>query len=117
MMINSVAGGTLALPFFETMFGPLALAGTFIAYPLIAGFWLLNLILAHVARGAYLRERDTIFKSSFPYAQQEAEASISVGVAEITAVFDLIPRPDNLSQLFLLAPVAAVHIRVKHFDE
>lgn len=68
MMISSVAGGTLALPFFGTMFGPLALVGTFIAYPLIAGFWLLSLILAHVARGSYLRERDTIFRSSFPYA-------------------------------------------------
>ena len=41
----------------------------------------------------------------------------ALSVFEIAAAFDLIPRPDDLLQLFFLGPIAAVHIGVEHFDQ
>lgn len=57
----ALAGGTLVLPFYGTMFGILAVVGAFVAYPWLAAIWIVSVWTAHFARAVYNRERDSIF--------------------------------------------------------
>lgn len=61
--IAALISGTLALPFFGTMFGPLALIGTLITYPILTIIWFVCLYNAHMAHGLYLQERNSIFRT------------------------------------------------------
>lgn len=54
--------GTLVLPVFGTMFGPLALAGTLYEHPLLALFWIISLMSVHYLFTIYRAERDSIFQ-------------------------------------------------------
>lgn len=57
----ALIGGTIALPIYGTMFGPLALVGTFVDQPALLMIWLAVLCAANVAFGIHRRERDSIF--------------------------------------------------------
>ena len=59
--IGGLIGGTVALPIYGTMFGPMALAVTLYNNPLVAVLWTSNLLSAHYLFLAYRRERDTVF--------------------------------------------------------
>ncbi|MFO7805726.1 MAG: hypothetical protein R6V30_08665 [Paracoccaceae bacterium] len=59
---GGIAGGTLALPFYGTMFGPFSVAMTFWAMPLLALFFVLMLVATHMLFAVYHRERDTLFR-------------------------------------------------------
>ncbi len=56
-----VVAGTLVLPLYGTMFGPLALVLTLIRRPALALLWFGVLVAAHLLLQDYRRERDTIF--------------------------------------------------------
>lgn len=56
-----VAAGTLVLPIYGTMFGPLALTVTLLRRPLLALLWFGTLIAAHRLCTLYRAERATIF--------------------------------------------------------
>ncbi|MBW7921977.1 MAG: hypothetical protein H3C51_07740 [Rubellimicrobium sp.] len=60
-----VAVGTLVLPLYGTMFGPLALTVTFLRSPALAALWVVTLVVGHRLSMTYRRERATIF---FPRA-------------------------------------------------
>ncbi len=57
----TVTGGTLALPGYGTMFGPLAAGLTFWETPLLLLFWTIILIACHMLFAIWRRERDTLF--------------------------------------------------------
>jgi len=59
---GGIAGGTLALPFYGTMFGPFSVAMIFWAMPLVAFFFLLILVATHMLFAVHHRERDTLFR-------------------------------------------------------
>jgi hypothetical protein len=61
--IGSIVGGTIALPFYGTMFGPFSVAITMVGAPLLAVFWSCSLMSAHLLVAVWRRERDTIFLS------------------------------------------------------
>lgn len=56
-----VAVGTLVLPLYGTMFGPLALIVTLLRQPLLAVLWGGTLVAAHLMSRPYRAERVTIF--------------------------------------------------------
>lgn len=58
-----VAAGTLVLPFYGTMFGPLALVITLLHRPLLALVWFGTLVAGHRMAMVYREERATIFAS------------------------------------------------------
>ena len=64
--VAAVIGGTLALPIYGTMFGPLAITGTFWASPPILYLWLASLLGANFAYGLYRKERDSVFLARLP---------------------------------------------------
>ena len=64
--VAALVGGTLVLPFYGTMFGPLALVGTFIDKPLLLLLWIATLFGANLAHGIHRRERETIFTAPIP---------------------------------------------------
>ena len=59
--IGSVVAGSLILPIYGTMFGPLQLITTMIDKPLLALSWLGMLICAHGLLVSWRSERDSIF--------------------------------------------------------
>ena len=59
--LGSLIGGTLALPIYGTMFGPLSLAATLITRPLLALVWFGNLFACHVFVAYHRAERDSVF--------------------------------------------------------
>lgn len=59
--VGALIGGTLALPFYGTMFGPFIVAVTLAGAPILAVIWVFNLIAIHGLMRTYQRERDTIF--------------------------------------------------------
>jgi hypothetical protein len=63
--LGSIIGGTLALPFYGTMFGPFSVIVTMFGAPLLALFWVCTLLGAHVLVGKWRRERDTIFVDAY----------------------------------------------------
>lgn len=63
--IGSVIAGTLILPLYGTMFGPLQLIMMIIAYPSLGAIWLGMLLCAHGLLGQWRHERDSIFQSGY----------------------------------------------------
>ena len=59
--IGSVVAGSLILPIYGTMFGPLQLMTTMIAYPLLGVVWFGMLICAHGLLVPWRSERESIF--------------------------------------------------------
>lgn len=59
--IAAIVGGTLALPFYGTMFGPFLLALTLWVHPMLASFWVAMLMGSHGLIMQWRRERNTIF--------------------------------------------------------
>lgn len=60
--MGGLIGGTLALPVYGTMFGPMALAVTFYDNPMVTLFWVLTVMCAHFLIAIYRSERDTVFR-------------------------------------------------------
>lgn len=63
--IGSVIAGTLILPLYGTMFGPLQLIMMMIAYPSLAAIWLGMMLCAHGLLSQWRRERDSIFQAGY----------------------------------------------------
>ena len=59
--VGAVIAGTLALPGYGTMFGPFTMAVTLAGAPILAFFWVANLLAVHVLMANWQRERDSIF--------------------------------------------------------
>jgi len=59
--ICAICGGTLALPFYGTMFGPFSVLVTFIGSPILGVFWTAILLSAHALMLEWRQERDSIF--------------------------------------------------------
>ncbi|MDO6733592.1 hypothetical protein Q4555_02860 [Octadecabacter sp. 1_MG-2023] len=59
--IGALIGGTLSLPFYGTMFGPLIVCVTLMGAPILAMLWVVNLLGIHMLLGIHQRERDSIF--------------------------------------------------------
>lgn len=55
---GALVGGTLALPFYGTMFGPLMFGLTLIGNPVMAILWLNTLVMSHFLMRIWRRERD-----------------------------------------------------------
>jgi len=64
--IGSLVGGTLALPLYGTMFGPMALAITFYENPIILVLWIWTILVSHILFAGHRRERDSIFQELTP---------------------------------------------------
>lgn len=64
--IAAIIAGTLALPFYGTMFGPFTLGLTFAYSPLLGLSWVINLVAAHLLLSAWQAERDSIFNPIKP---------------------------------------------------
>ncbi len=64
--LGGLVGGTLALPFYGTMFGPFTLFVSLISAPLLAAFWASILIAAHFLLIVWRSERETIFEAILP---------------------------------------------------
>ncbi|MFT5649580.1 MAG: hypothetical protein ACJAXK_002624 [Yoonia sp.] len=64
--LGGVVGGTLALPFYGTMFGPFTLFVSLFSAPLLAVFWACILMAAHFLLMVWRAERDTIFNAVLP---------------------------------------------------
>lgn len=60
--IGALISGTMALPFYGTMFGPFVVFLTLIGAPLLIILWCFNFVSVPILLGIYQRERDTIFK-------------------------------------------------------
>jgi len=59
--IAALAGGTLALPIYGTMFGPMALAVTFYENVIVFVFWTWTVLIAHILFISYRKERASVF--------------------------------------------------------
>ncbi|WP_394153994.1 hypothetical protein [Loktanella salsilacus] len=59
--MGTIIGGTLALPLYGTMFGPMMFGVTIAAHPVLALVWLNALVVAHLLMMLWRRERDSIF--------------------------------------------------------
>ena len=62
-VVGSIVGGTLALPFYGTMFGPFTLIMSLISAPLLALLWASTLFGAHFLMGIWRTEQDSIFNA------------------------------------------------------
>lgn len=60
---GSIVGGTLALPFYGTMFGPFTLIMSLISAPLLAFLWASTLLGTHFLMGIWRSEQDSIFNA------------------------------------------------------
>jgi hypothetical protein len=61
--VSSVIAGTLILPIYGTMFGPLQMIITMIKSPLLGVTWLLMLLCAHGLLSQWRTERDSVFST------------------------------------------------------
>ena len=59
---GSLIAGTLSLPFYGTMFGPMSLIVAFVGNPILGVLWFLNLIGAHILLSSYQSERNSIYE-------------------------------------------------------
>lgn len=64
--VGALIGGTLALPFYGTMFGPFTLVVTLIGTPLLAVLWICTLVSAHLMIKERRIERDSIIYVELP---------------------------------------------------
>lgn len=58
----AICAGTLALPFYGTMFGPFTVIMSFVGSPILAVFWFAILLSAHALMTDWRYERDSIFR-------------------------------------------------------
>lgn len=63
-LLAPVLAGTLVLPLYGTMFGPLALAVTFAGSPFVALIWFATLAGVHLLFLTLRLERETIFRAA-----------------------------------------------------
>ena len=68
--MSSVAAGTLILPLYGTMFGPLSVVMTFINTPALAAAWVGAIVYAHVLIARWRDERESIFEFELPAQEQ-----------------------------------------------
>lgn len=64
--VGALIAGTLALPGYGTMFGPFTMGIIFVASPLTAVVWIVNLSAVHVALRRWHAERDSVFTALHP---------------------------------------------------
>ena len=64
--VGALVGGTLALPFYGTMFGPFTLVVTLINAPTLAALWISALLSAHLMIKVRRVERDSILYVTLP---------------------------------------------------
>ena len=64
--VGALIAGTLALPFYGTMFGPFTLGVTLTSAPLLAMLWFANLLSVHALLTRWHIERDSIFVKPVP---------------------------------------------------
>ena len=64
--LGGLVGGSLALPFYGTMFGPFTLFVSLFSAPLLALFWGGILIAGHFLLMIWRSERDSIFNAVLP---------------------------------------------------
>jgi len=57
-LLASLVAGTLALPLYGTMFGPMALTITFVEHSLLLFLWVWTVLLAHSMFVAFHKEQD-----------------------------------------------------------
>lgn len=60
-VVGAIVGGTLALPFYGTMFGPFTLIMSLVSAPVLALLWASTLFGAHFLMGTWRSEQDSIF--------------------------------------------------------
>ena len=64
--VGALIGGTLALPFYGTMFGPFTLVVTLLNAPFLAVLWICTLFSAHLMIKERRIERDSIIYLELP---------------------------------------------------
>ena len=64
--VGALIGGTLALPFYGTMFGPFTLVVTLLNAPFLAVLWIWTLFSAHLMIKERRIERDSIIYLELP---------------------------------------------------
>lgn len=64
--VGALIGGTLALPFYGTMFGPFTLIMTLLQTPILAVLWTCALLAAHIMFKKRRIERDSILYVTLP---------------------------------------------------
>lgn len=64
--VGALFGGTLALPFYGTMFGPFTLVVTLIKAPILALLWTSSLLSAHFMIKVRRDERDSVLYAALP---------------------------------------------------
>lgn len=64
--VGALIGGTLALPFYGTMFGPFTLVVTLFKAPILAVLWISALLSAHFMIKVRRTERDSILYVTLP---------------------------------------------------
>lgn len=64
--LGGLVGGSLALPFYGTMFGPFSLFVSLFSAPLLAIFWACILFAAHYLLMFWWTERNSIFTAILP---------------------------------------------------
>lgn len=60
-VVGAVIAGTLALPFYGTMFGPFTLAIMLVGSPMLALMWFANLLASHLLIRNWRTEQDRLF--------------------------------------------------------
>ena len=60
-VVGAVIAGTLALPFYGTMFGPFTLAIMLVSSPMLALMWFANLLASHLLIRNWRTEQDRLF--------------------------------------------------------
>lgn len=70
----ALIGGSLALPIYGTMFGPLAVVSTFYEVPIAALLWLSMIYLCHRAFSHYRQERLTLYTAPLKSKSSEIRA-------------------------------------------
>lgn len=64
--VGALAGGTMALPFYGTMFGPFTLVVSLFSAPILAILWITALFSAHLMIKVRRIERDSILYVTLP---------------------------------------------------
>lgn len=77
--VGAIVAGTLALPLYGTMFGPMLFFGTLAGQPLLAALWFANLFCAHLLIGKWRAERESLLHE--PAAESQIRQGRGIGLA------------------------------------
>lgn len=66
---GSLVGGTLTLPVYGTMFGPLALGVTLYENAIVLFLWVWTIFVIHTLFAGYRKERETLFATRRPQTE------------------------------------------------